>query len=314
MPKVYEAAVEAGVGLVGTSYGHTIRHLHDRAVNAGVSLMPECGLDPGIDLVVCGHAVREFDEVHVLNSYCGGIPEKKACDNPLNYKISWNWDLVLRAQKRPAVLIKDGGRVEIAAENQHDNEMIGTIHFPGLGELESIPNGDAVFYTDLLGVTRTIRETGRYTLRWPGWCAFWAPLKKLGFLSDEPLDVGGCPVTPHQFVVQLTKPQLQFREDEKDLVVMRNVFVGLKDGRQKTIITDLFMERDLGTGLLAMNLSVGYPATIVALMIGSGQITKKGVLSPVVDIPYDLFMTELTRCGVMVKEEMYFDDPRINES
>ena len=309
MPKVYEAAVEAGVGLVGTSYGQTIRYLHDRAADAGVSLMPECGLDPGIDLVLCGHALGEFDELHVLNSYCGGVPEKKACDNPLNYKISWNWDLVLRSQKRPAVLIKDGRRVEIAAQDQQDNEMIGTIHFPGLGELESIPNGDAVFYTDLLGVTRTIRETGRYALRWPGWCAFWAPLKKLGFLSDEPLDIGGCPVTPHQFVVRLTEPRLQFRDDEKDLVVMRNVFRGLKNGRRKTMITDLFVERDLGTGLLAMNLSVAYPATIVARMIGSGQITKKGVLSPVVDVPYDLFMAELARCGIMVKEEAYFDNP-----
>ena len=308
MPKVYEAAVEAGVGLVGTSYGQTIRHLHDPAMDAGVSLMPECGLDPGIDLIVCGHALGEFDELHVLNSYCGGIPEKKACDNPLNYKISWNWDLVLRSQKRPAVLIKNGRRVEIAAQDQQDNEMIGTIHFPGLGELESIPNGDAVFYTDLLGVTRTIRETGRYALRWPGWCAFWAPLKKLGFLSDEPLDIGGCPVTPHQFVVRLTEPRLQFRDDEKDLVVMRNVFRGLKNGRRKTMITDLFIERDIGTGFLAMNLSVAYPATIVARMIGSGQISKKGVLSPVVDVPYDLFMTELSRCGIMVKEDTYFDN------
>jgi len=313
MPKAYEAAIEAGVGLVGTSYGQTIRHLHDRALDARVSLMPECGLDPGIDLVVCGHAVKEFDELHVLNSYCGGIPEKKACDNPLKYKISWNWDLVLRAQKRPAVLIKGGRRVEIAAADQHDNDMIGAIDFPGLGELESIPNGDAAFYTDLLGVTRTIRETGRYALRWPGWCAFWAPLKKLGFLSDEPLDMGGCPVTPHQFVVQLTEPQLQFRDDEKDLVVMRNLFRGLKGGRRKTIITDLFVERDLGTGLLAMNLSVAYPATIVACMIGNGQIAKKGVLSPVTDIPYDIFMMELSRCGITVNEQIHYEDPQIME-
>lgn len=307
MPVVFEAAIEAGVGLVSTSYGHTIRPLHERAVTAGVSLMPECGLDPGIDLVICGHAARGFDELQLLNSYCGGIPEKKACNNPLNYKISWNWDLVLRSQKRPAVLIKDGRRVEIAAEDQHENDMIGTIHFPGLGELETIPNGDAVFYTDLLGVTNTIRETGRYALRWPGWCAFWAPLKKLGFLSDEPLDIGGCGVTPHQFVVRLTEPQLQFRDDEKDLVVMRNVFQGMKDGKRKTMVTDLLIERDLETGFLAMNLSVAYPASIVACMIGSGRIQKKGVLSPVVDVPYEAYMSELARSGIMVKEDVHFE-------
>jgi len=111
-------------------------------------------------------------------------------------------------------------------------------------------------------------------------------------------------VTPHEFVVRLTEPQLQFNDDEKDLVVMRNVFGGLKEGRRKTIIMDLFIERDPGTGLFAMNQSVAYPATIVACMIGSGRISKKGVLSPVVDIPYDPFIAELSRCGITVKQEV----------
>lgn len=308
MPNAFEAAVEAGVSLVSTNYADSIRHLHDRAVEAGVSLMPECGLDPGIDLVICGNAVKQFDQLYILNSYCGGFPEKKACDNPLNYKISWNWGMVLTAQKRESVFIKDGRRLIVSAADQHDNEMIGQISFPGLGKLEAIPNGDAVFYTDLLGVTDTIKQTGRYALRWPGWCAFWRPLKKLGFLSDKPVEGLGCQVSPHQFLVKLMGPQLQYRNNEKDIVAMQNIFEGIKDGHKKRIVTNLLIERDLETGLFAMNLGVGYPASIVAQMLGRGQINRKGLLSPATDVPHKPFMDELSRRGIEVKEKVVQED------
>ena len=168
MPNAFEAAIEARVPLVSTNYGHTLRHLHQRALDTGVSLMPECGLDPGIDLVIFGYGVKQFDEVNVLKSYCGGFPEKKACDNPLNYKVTWNWDMVLRSSKRDSFFIKEGRPISIQAADQHKKENLDSIFFPGIGELEGVPNGDAVFYTDILGITDTIEETTRYALRWPG--------------------------------------------------------------------------------------------------------------------------------------------------
>jgi lysine 6-dehydrogenase len=304
MANAFEAALETRVPLVSTNYGKPIQHLHESAKAAGVSLMPECGLDPGIDLVICGHAVRQFDELHVLNSYCGGFPEKKACTNPLNYKISWNFDTVLRSHKRPAVLIRGGKKLEVPAAQQHETDMIHTIRFPGLGDMEAVPNGDAVFYTDLLSVTPGIREAGRYALRWPGWCAFWRPLKRLGFLSDEPLKGLDCAVTPHQFMVKLLEPQLQYQDGEKDVVAMYNVFAGVKDGRPKTLKTALVIERDLKSGLYGMSLGVGFPASIVAQMIAGGEITAKGVLNPALHVPYAPFMAALAQRGIVVTEEV----------
>lgn len=301
---VFEAAIEAGVHLVNTMYAYGVRHLHDAAVRKGISIMPECGLDPGIDLVIYGYGVKEFDELHVLNSYCGGLPEKAACDNPLNYKISWNWDAVLKSQKREAIFIKDGKKMTISPTEQHDNEMIHEIDFPGLGRLEAFPNGNAVFFTDLLGVTKTLRETGRYSLRWPGWCAFWNPLVKFKFLSDEPLAGMPCEMTPHQWVVKLMEPQLQYKANEKDLAVMRNVFIGVKDGKKKKITSDLLIERDLTTGLFAMSLGVGYPASMVAQMIGKGVIKKRGILSPSLDIPYEAFIEGLMRRGIKIETKV----------
>jgi saccharopine dehydrogenase-like NADP-dependent oxidoreductase len=308
MPIAFEAALEARVPLVSTNYGAPIRRLHQSAAAAGVALMPECGLDPGIDLIICGHAARQFDRLELIDSYCGGLPERKACDNPINYKISWNWDGVLRSQKRDSVFIEDGRRLEVPAADQHTSQMIHQVEFPGLGTLEAIPNGDAEFYTKLLGVSATVRRAGRYSLRWPGWCAFWRPLKALGFLSDAPLTGLPCPVSPHQFLAELMPPYLQYRDDEKDIVAMLNRFEGLKDGRKKSIRTYLLIERDLQTGLFAMSAGVGFTAGIVARMIARKQITAAGVLCPALDVPYEGFITELSRRGILVKQEVVVEE------
>ena len=179
--------------------------------------------------------------------------------------------------------------------------MTAAITVEGIGKLEAVPNGDAVFYTDLLGISGTVREAGRYSLRWPGWCKFWAPLKRFGFLSDEP--VAGLPgrISPKDFLVAHMGPQLAYAADEKDLAVMVNEFSGLKDGRKKTLRTSLVIERDLETGIFAMAKGVGFTASIVADMLASNVIAAKGLLNPAVDVPYEPFMRALSRRGIEVK-------------
>lgn len=305
LENVYDAAVETGTGIVNSNYAYGgDADLDRKATDAGISIMPECGLDPGIDLIIYGHAVKEFDEVNVIKSYCGGFPDKKACTNPINYKVSWTWNGVLSSNMRDASLIRDGKTVDIPAMEQHEEKNIHRINFPGLGELEAIPNGNAVFFTDLLNVTKTIKETGRYSLRWPGWSEFWNPLKKLGFLSSEPVKGLPCEVSPFQFLDKLMGPELEYAEDETDLVAMLNLFEGIKDGKKIQIINSLLIKRDLDTGLMAMSQGVGYPASIVAQMIADKEITEKGLLSPTRHVPYEIFMERLKERGIVSSEEI----------
>ena len=157
---VAAAAIERGVDLVNTNYAYDIQDLDAAAKAKGIAIIPECGLDPGIDLVLYRHSLKYFDEIFALNSYCGGFPDKAACDNPLNYKISWNIKAVLNSQVREATLIADSKTITIAADDQHDNAFIHHIDFPGLGPLEAIPNGNAVYYGKLLKIEDTLIETG----------------------------------------------------------------------------------------------------------------------------------------------------------
>lgn len=302
MRTVAETAVNSRVHLVNTNYAYDILDLDTTARDKGVAIMPECGLDPGIDLVIYHHGLRHFDEVHKLNSYCGGIPEKAACDNPINYKISWNLEAVLKSQNRDATLVKDREIHHLPASHQHANEFIHQIEFPGLGRLEAIPNGNAIHFCELLGIQEQIIETGRYSLRWPGWCDFWNPMKQLGFLDDTPLKGLSCELTPAEFVAKLLAPRMQYKKDEKDLAVMLNEFEGVKNSKRKLLTCSLSIERDLHTGLMAMSMGVAYPACIAADMIVKGTIEKKGVLSPAKDIPPDLFMAELKKRGINVTD------------
>lgn len=302
--RVAEAAIASRVHLVNTNYAHDILDLDRAAKEKGVSILPECGLDPGIDLVLYAYCLKYFDKVSRLNSYCGGIPEKAAWDNPLKYKISWNIHAALKSQVRDARLITDSEQIHVSAKDQHDNPFIHHIEFPELGTLEAIPNGDAVHYAQLLKIDRHLVETGRYSLRWPGWSSFWGPLKKLGFLSDEPIK--GLPgrVSPLDMVAQLLEPQLQYRNDQKDLCVMVNEVEGVTKGRKQILTLSLLIERDLASGLMAMSMGVAYPACIAAEMIVRSEIAEKGVLSPAKDVPCDLFLDRLNKRGIRINERI----------
>jgi saccharopine dehydrogenase-like NADP-dependent oxidoreductase len=105
-------------------------------------------------------------------------------------------------------------------------------------------------------------------------------------------------------MVKLLEPQLQYRDDEKDVVAMYNVFSGTKDGRPKTLKTSLVIERELKSGLYGMSLGVGFPASIVVQMIAAGQISAKGVLNPALDVPYAPFMAALAERGIVAAEEV----------
>lgn len=84
---------------------------------------------------------------------------------------------------------------------------------------------------------------------------------------------------------------------------MLNIFEGIKDGKKIRLTSTITIERDLETGLLGMSLGVGYPISIVALMIGRGEITQKGVLSPARDIPIYSFLEELRKRGISIDEK-----------
>ena len=126
----------------------------------------------------------------------------------------------------------------------------------------------------------------------------------LHLLDDEPVMVNGVPVDRKRFLAAAIEPHIEYRDDERDIVVVRIDVKGRVDGEKKRVVYQVIDRRDLETGFTAMSRTVGFTASIGALMIGSGKITKRGVLSPVNDVPYGPFVQELGKRDIRITTEL----------
>ena len=309
---IVNLAIERGVNLVDTGYlvdpatlsdsgtKEILKQVSEKAKKANVTILSQCGMDPGIDLLMCGEAVREMDEVYELISYGSGFPEVDAANNPLKYKISWNFDGVLRSYKRAGRYLKDGQIREYADTEMFSPEHTYTVDMQPFGRLETFPNGDALAYAEELGITDSVKSIGRFVFRWPGHTEFWYKLAQLRFLDEKPIQVGDVWVSPRAFLHALLERQLQYSPKERDIVFIHIEVKGIKNGKQKHLVYQLFDKRDLQTGLMAMQRTVGFTASIGAQMILRGDITAKGLLSPLNDVPYSLFEKKLRKRNIQI--------------
>lgn len=302
---IAQIAVEQGVHTVHASYATPKqRALSDEAKAKGIAILPEFGLDPGIDLILAHKLLDDLDEIHEFDSYGAGFPELAAANNPIKYKISWTFEGVLNAYQRESTVLRDGRSHTIPAKEIFAPEQLHTIEVDGLGKLESYPNGNVIGFLETMGISDTVRQAGRYSARWPGHTAFWKPLVDLGFLNTEPVMVEGVPVSPRKFMRDLLTPQLQYRNGERDVTLIRLDARGLKDGQPRRVVYEMVDYRDLETGLLSMQRTVGFTASIGAQMLGRGDITARGLLSPITDVPADLALAELARRGITITRKI----------
>ncbi len=293
-----EAALAAGAHYVTTSYTSTLAELDGLARERGLAVLPEMGLDPGIDLVLARKAVDELDEVQALDVFGGGLPAPEcAHDNPLHYKITWTFRGVLTAYRRPARLLADGAPLDVAPTEIFAPAQVRSEEFPGLGTLEVYPNGDALAFIERFGLGTGLQQMGRYSLRWPGHCALWYPLVQLGLLDEEP---GPDGVAPVERLARHLEPRLQFADHERDVCVLRVRASGLRGGQPAEVVYDMIDHRDLGTGLFAMNRTVGYTAAVAAQLLLDGTIAGRGVLSPARDVPPDPVLEALAARGIAI--------------
>lgn len=299
---VAAAAIEAGTSLVTTNFATSVESLDGEARARGVTIVPEAGFDPGIDLVIVARAVSEFDRVETLNSYGSGIPAPECRDaNVLNYKISWSWEGVLAAYWRSARVIANGTELVAAREEIFRPAWRHDVTVEGVGPLEAFVNGDAVVVAERAGIRGTVQTAGRYTLRWPGHCDFWEKVAALGLLDDTPGADGG--LSPRELLRRHLEPQLQYGPTERDMIILRVDVVGTRNGRRRARRYELIDYRDLRTGTLAMSRAVGYPASVVAQMVLSGRLRRPGVASPLRDIPPGPFFEALAQRGIRIIEQ-----------
>lgn len=179
--------------MVTTSYVKPeMKALDSEAKEAGIIILNELGLDPGIDHM---SAMRIIDHVHgkggkidEFYSICGALPAPEACDNPFNYKFSWSPKGVVMAGNNDGKYLRLGKVVEIPTEDLFKNPM--QVEFPNVGLLEIYPNRDSMSYIELYGIPET-KTMMRGTFRFKGWCETIDIMKQLRLISYDKIDLTG---------------------------------------------------------------------------------------------------------------------------
>jgi len=310
-------AAEAGVHVVSSMYylnpsveepqalarlKEDLDYIDRTAKENDATILTEFGLDPGLDLIVGAAALREVDEVEVFNSYGAGFPTLDSCGNALSYKFTWSVKGVMLSYKRPAKIIKGGQIVEIsgmdmfAPENMHiiEDECLG-------GPLECFPNGNSVKYADEFGIAEQVKEMGRFICRRPGHGEFWWRMANCGFLSEEPVKIGGTEVVPINFVSTLLQSQKQFwyTGRERDTTLIRVEVQGKKDGKNKSVIYQMVDYKDLETGFTSMQRTVGFTMGIGTMLLAQGKLSARGMISPI-QVPLSLIEPELKKRNIIL--------------
>lgn len=187
---VVKSAIRNKTNVVTTSYIlDALRKLEPEIKKAGITVMNEIGLDPGIDHL---YAVKTIDEVHQAGgkiksflSYCGGLPAPEDLDNPLGYKFSWSSRGVLLALRNSARFWQDGKIGEITSEDLMKSAKPYFI-YPGFAFV-AYPNRDLTQYKELYGIPEA-ETVIRGTLRYQGFPEFVKALVDIGFLKEEPIE------------------------------------------------------------------------------------------------------------------------------
>ncbi|HLL15351.1 MAG TPA: saccharopine dehydrogenase C-terminal domain-containing protein [Pyrinomonadaceae bacterium] len=262
---------------------------------AGINIIPDCGLAPGMVSVLAMHGAARFDELEAIYIRVGGLPQ--APRPPLNYQIVFSVEGLINEYVERARVIRGGQIVEVESLTE-----IESLSFPAPFERME------AFQTS--GGTSTLPDTfhGRLqeldykTIRYPGHCEQFKLLADLGLAASEEIDLDGTRVRPRRLLGELLTRRLP--ADEPDVVLVRLAFRGRREGSEARLRYDIIDRFDERTGLSAMMRTTAFPASIIAQMMARGETMTRGARPQELVIRPDIFVAALAARNIKIEEHV----------
>jgi lysine 6-dehydrogenase len=299
-PGVAEAAIDARACMTdlggNTDLVRAQLALSPLAEAAGIAMIPDCGQVPGMGTSLTVYAMSLLDETDEVTFWDGGNPLHP--EPPFNYILTFNIAGLTNEYYGVAHFLRDGRRVEVPTFLEEDYEIVD---FPEpIGRMEAFVagGGTSTMPWTFEGKLRTLWNK---TLRWPGHFAAWKAYMDAGLLETDPIDVGGVPVVPRDVLHALLDPKLRAKPGEPDLVIVRVLARGRKDGRSASVVVELIDRFDAVTGFTAMERTTGWDGSIKAIMNAHG-VTPRGANPAEIAVPGPLYAAELRRRGFSLTE------------
>ena len=266
-------AIAAGVNMtdLGGNTGVVREQLQqdEAARAAGVTIVPDCGMGPGLNISLATYVMDLLDEAHDVRIWDGGLPQQP--DAPWNYALTFNIAGLTNEYAGHATFLRDGKLTEVPCFDDLER-----IEFPELGALEAFVTSGGLSTAPWTFQGR-LRRLENKTIRYPGHAAMFKAFVALGLLGTEPIDVGTARVAPRDVLHALLEPRIS-HADVHDVCVMRVRCDGVKDGKPAAATVELIDRYDPATGFTAMQRLTGWHASIMLIAAVTRQISP-GVIS-----------------------------------
>jgi lysine 6-dehydrogenase len=292
-----KACIEEKRNTIDVSYmAENPLRLNQAAKRAEITIVPDCGLAPGISNFLVGRAFRKLDKVNAVHIMVGGLPEEPI--PPLGYTITWSPESLIDEYTRKATIIKRGRRVQVEALSG-----VEYVQFPKVGKLEA-------FFTDglrtLLDTIDGVEEMWEKTLRYPGHAEKVKLLEALSFFKEDKTKVESIEVSPRKLTVKLLEKTLK-NPEIKDFVALKVIVTGVENGEETSYMYHMLDRFDEKHRVTAMARTTAYPTSIVAKLILNRAIKERGVVPPeklgMDDRVSSIFWDYLKKRGIVIREE-----------
>jgi lysine 6-dehydrogenase len=277
--------------------------LDTEAKAAGVNIIPDCGLAPGMVSILAMHGAAKFDEIEEIHIRVGGLPQNP--QPPLNYQLVFSVEGLINEYLEVARVIRGGAIKEVDSMTE-----IEELSFEGFPPLEAFQTsgGTSTLPDTFLG---KIRELDYKTIRYAGHCEKFKTMIDLGLCSSNEIVADFVKVKPRKVFGELLQKHLP--ADEPDYVLVRLDFVGkgcrsphvsksVTDSPIACLRYDIVDKQDETTGLSAMMRTTAFPASIIAQMMASGDVLERGATPQEKAIDPVKFVAELERRNINIKE------------
>jgi len=259
-----------------------------------VSVVPDCGLAPGMINILAAEGIRRLTKAESVKIYVGGLPQHP--EPPLNYQIVYSLEGALDYYTTPSFVLRKGRRVQVDSLSELEHvEFPAPIHtleaFHTAGGISTMP----------WQYEGTIDTMEYKTLRYPGHMAIMRPIRELGLLGLEPIEVKDQRVVPRDVFIAAVAPKLR-KPEGRDLVALRVEVAGIKNGAPCAIRWRLIDYYDTERDISAMMRTTGYSLSITGQMQVDGRITARGVRMPDDAVPFDQYIAELAGRGIVIEE------------
>ncbi|RUL52058.1 saccharopine dehydrogenase [Lysinibacillus antri] len=296
--KVANIAIEVGVHSVDLG-GHIgsvtdrILTLSDQAKEKNVTIIPDLGVAPGMINILAGYGASKLDRVESIKLYVGGIPTKP--EPPLNYTRVFSLEGVFDHYTEPSKVIQDGKLTEVKSLSG-----VEPFYFDQYGVLEAFYTSGGI--STLYKTFPNVKTLEYKTIRYKGHAEKFQLLADLGFFDKEnKVEIDGQEVKVRDVVREALKKKL-YLGDKQDAVVLRVIVAGEKSGEQVTYEYEMNIKREDTQSMTAMARATACTIAAVAVMVGSGVITERGVFPPESIVPGSEYIEKMAKRDVIIKE------------